>query len=150
MKKFTAAALAASMAVTLATGPADAASNTMAGNKNLPVCKLELDGIGSKNVAQEIVAKQGVEGVELNRLTGVQRTSAAVGEAFGSSDTSAQQKANNAQAVQACLDGEDYKSEPLEAGIKGGIIATVVLAVLGLIANFALQSGALQLPKLGR
>ena len=26
----------------------------------------------------------------------------------------------------------------------------VVLAVLGLIANFALQSGALQLPKLGR
>ena len=149
MKKFTAAALAATMAVSLAAGPADAASNTMAGSKNLPVCKLDLDGIGAKSVAQEIVAKQGVEGVELNRLTGVQRTSAAVGEAFGSSENAAQQKANNAQAVQACLDGENYDSEPLEAGIKGGIIATVVLAVLGLIANFAVQSGVIQLPQLG-
>ena len=150
MKKFTAAAVAATMAVSLAAGPADAASNTMAGSKNTPVCKLELDGIGSKSVTQEIVAVKGIEGVELNKLTGIQRTAAAVGEAFGSTDTAAQQKANNAQAVQACLDGEDYKSEPLEAGIKGGIIATVVLAVLGLIANFALQSGAIQLPKLGR
>lgn len=150
MKKFTAAALAASMAATLAAAPANAASNTMTGNTNLPVCTLELDGIGTKSVAQEIVAKQGVEGVELNRLTGIQRTSAAVGESFGSSDSAAQQKANNAQAVQACLDGEDYKSEPLEKGVKAGIIATVVLAVIGLIANFAVQAGAIQLPKLGR
>ena len=61
-----------------------------------------------------------------------------------------QQKANNAQAVQACLDGENYASGPLDTGVKAGIIADVVLAVLGLIANYVVQTGMTQLPELGR
>lgn len=52
--------------------------------------------------------------------------------------------------MQACLDRGDYASEPLDTGVKAGIIAGVVLAVLGLIANFVVKTGMTQLPKLGR
>ncbi|MBA1836592.1 hypothetical protein HMA55_01490 [Corynebacterium sp. zg-913] len=52
--------------------------------------------------------------------------------------------------MQACLDGENYASEPLDTGVKAGIIAGVVLAVLGLIANYVVQTGMTQLPELGR
>ena len=136
MKKFAAAALAATMTLSLGAAPAEAASNRMSDYGM--VCNLHLDGQGSGSVYKnEIKKDKRYADLLTAENVGLVRTSSDVGEAFGSSDADTIAAANNAEAVQACMNGENYQSQPMSDSKKAGIIIGVVLAVLAAIGSAA-------------
>lgn len=65
------------------------------------------------------------------------RTSADLGQAFGSSDQELINGANNLEAIDACKKGVDYKTADMTAGKKAAIIGSTVLAVILAIAGLA-------------
>ena len=136
MKKFAAAALAATMALSLGAAPAQAASNTMS-NGGL-TCNLRLDGgQGSGSVGRLKIKNDQRFAKFTEENVGLIRTSSDMGEAFGSSDADTIAAANNAEAVQACINNQNYQSQPMTEGKKIGIILGVVLTALGMIASAA-------------
>lgn len=64
-------------------------------------------------------------------------TSSKVGEAFGSSDQTSINDANNIAALRACADLKNYQSQPMTEGKRIGIILGVVFTALGLAASAA-------------
>ncbi|WP_448250338.1 hypothetical protein [Corynebacterium hadale] len=68
---------------------------------------------------------------------GAVRASADLGQALGSSDADVIAAANNAEAIEACKDGKDYKSEPMDEWKQAGIIIGVIVAVLSVVASAA-------------
>ena len=136
MKKFAAAALAATMTLSLAAVPAQAASNTMS-NGSL-TCNLRLDGGQGSGSVPRLKIKNDQRFAKFTaENVGLVRTSSDVGEAFGSSDAETMAAANNAEAVQACIEGKNYQSQPMTTGKKVGIILGVVITARGLIAPAA-------------
>ena len=136
MKKFAAAALAATMTLSLGAVPAQAASNTMS-NGGL-TCNLRLDGgQGSGSVARLKIKNDQRFAKFTAENVGLVRTSSDMGEAFGSSDADTIAAANNAEAVQACINNQNYQSQPMTEGKKIGIILGLVLTALGMIASAA-------------
>lgn len=136
MKKFAAAALAATMTLSLGAAPAEAASNTM--SQYNTVCTLRLDGGQGSGTVQRAKIQNETRFTEFTaENVGLVRTSSDVGEAFGSSDAETMAAANNAEAVQACIEGKNYQSQPMTTGKKVGIILGVVITALGLIAPAA-------------
>lgn len=138
VKKFAAAALAAAMSLSVVAPAADAASNTM--ERNGTVCRISLDG--------DLKGKSGlwdrskvIRSQELGKLTednvGAVRASADLGQAFGSSDADAIAAANNAEAIQACKEGENYVSEEMDGWKQAGIIIGVILIALSGLASVA-------------
>ena len=139
MKKFAAAALAATMSLSVLSAPAaDAASNTM--ERYGTVCRISLDGdLKGKSGRWDRSKLNQVK--DLENLTeenvGAVRASADLGQAFGSSDADVIAAANNAEAIEACKDGKDYKSEPMDEWKQAGIIIGVIVAVLSVVASAA-------------
>lgn len=68
---------------------------------------------------------------------GLVRTSSDLGEAFGSSDPETIAAANNAEAVQACINGQNYQSQEMTTLKQVGIILGVVLPLLAAIGSAA-------------
>lgn len=126
------------MSLSVVAPAADAASNTM--ERNGTVCRISLDG--------DLKGKSGlwdrskvIRSQELGKLTednvGAVRASADLGQAFGSSDADAIAAANNAEAIQACKEGENYVSEEMDGWKQAGIIIGVILIALSGLASVA-------------
>lgn len=139
MKKITATTLAATMTLSLGMAPAaDAASNKISRSNYVTYCTLSLDGVGTQTVPQRQVKND----KEFQRLLTQEnisalRTSSDLGEAFGSSDAETVANVNNVEALQACLAGKDYQSQPMTDTKKAGIIIGVVIAILSAVATAA-------------
>lgn len=141
MKKFAAAALAATVSLSLAAAPAIAASNKMSGLAINPQCEIRLDSptnitLKSGTHAQKDIAKK-LNNPEFSKITGGMETSSKLGQAFGSSNQTDINDANNAAAIQACVNSQNYQSQPMSEGEKTGIIIAVVLGVIGAIVSAA-------------
>ena len=138
MKKFAAAALAATMSLSVLSAPAaDAASNTM--ERYGTVCRISLDGdLKGKSGRWDRSKLNQVKDLEKLTEENVGAVRAAdLGQAFGSSDADVIAAANNAEAIEACKDGKDYKSEPMDEWKQAGIIIGVIVAVLSVVASAA-------------
>mgnify|MGYP001758743142 FL=1 len=134
MKKIAAATLAATMALSLGAVDANAASNTMS-NGSL-TCNLRLDGGQGSGSVPRLKIKNDQRFAKFTaENVGLVRTSSDVGEAFGSSDTETMAAANNAEAVQACIEGKNYQSQPMTTSKKVGIIAGTVISALVLLGG---------------
>lgn len=139
MKKIAAATLAATMTLSLGVAPAaDAASNKISRSNYITYCTLSLDGVGTRTVAQHLVKND----KDYQRLltqdnVSTLRTSSDLGEAFGSSDAETVANVNNIEALQACMAGNDYQSQPMTDGKKAGIIIGVIALALSAIATLA-------------
>lgn len=139
MKKMTAAALAATMTLSLGMAPAaDAASTTVKGGGTMATCTIKLDGQAQAVTVyrNKIKNDKRFEQFTAENVATV-RASSDLGEAFGSSDAESIAIANNAEAVQACIEGKDYQSQPMTDTKKAGIIIGVVIAILGAVATAA-------------
>lgn len=128
MKKFAAAALAATMTLSLGAVPAQAASNTMT-NYNFG-CRV-VTPLGTDNTtpdeAEQFLAN------DPEKLANAVMTSSYLAEAFGSSDSATIQGRETVNAYQACVDRKNYKTTPMTDGTKAGIIAgTVIIGLLAL------------------
>ncbi|MGX0630701.1 hypothetical protein CAFEA_10890 [Corynebacterium afermentans subsp. afermentans] len=128
MKKFAAAALAATMTLPLGAVEAQAASNTMT-NYNFG-CRV-VTPLGTDNTtpdeAEQFLAN------DPEKLANAVMTSSYLAEAFGSSDSAAIEGRETVNAYQACVDRKNYKTTPMTDGTKAGIIAgTVILGLLAL------------------
>lgn len=136
MKKIAAAAVAATMTVSLAAAPAaDAASNTMSGSGRNETCTLYLEGVGRVTTTpNKVDDNRDIRKAFADENIGLVRTSADLGQAFGSSDPELIALANNIDAVQACKASKDYKSKEMTTWEQAGIIIGVILAVIGAIA----------------
>lgn len=138
MKKFAAAALAVTMSLSVLSAPAaGAASNTMKREYTVNYCQLSFD-----NGKSVVVRQNEVDDAEDLKLfteenVGAVRASADLGQAFGSSNEADVAFANNVEAIQACKDGKDYKSEPMDEWKQAGIIIGVIVAVLSVAASAA-------------
>lgn len=152
MKKITTTVLATAMAASMLAPAADAASNTMSHKNYQPHCTLKFDsanmtknnGTHTQNevkiwVAQQADAKKLAE-ADLTKL----QQSSQVSEAFGSSTVEETAAINDGMALQACLQGKDFKAEPMDDGTKAGIIIGVVFTVLAGIAGLAKQAGLIR------
>lgn len=136
MKKFAAAALAATMTLSVATVPAEAASNTMS-NGSL-TCNLRLDGGQGNGSVPRLKIKNDQRFAKFTaENVGLVRTSSDVGEAFGSSDAETMAAANNAEAAQACIEGKNYQSQPMSDSEKAGIIIGTIAVALVAIGSAA-------------
>ena len=140
------------MAASMLAPTADAASNTMSHKNYQPQCTLKFDsanmtknnGTHTQNevkiwVAQQADAKKLAE-ADLTKL----QQSSQVSEAFGSSTAEDTAAINDGMALQACLQGKDFKAEPMDDGTKAGIIISVVFTVLAGIAGLAKQAGLIR------
>ena len=128
MKKFAAAALAATMTLSLGAVPAQAASNTMS-NYNTQ-CRV-VSALGTDNTnpleAEQFLAN------DPEKFSKAVLTSSYFAEAFGSSDSATIDGREAVNAYQACVDRKNYKTTPMTDGTKGGIIAgTVIIGLLAL------------------
>ena len=135
MKKIAAAALAATMTLSVAAVPAEAASNKM--SEYNTKCTLRLDGQRGGTVARNQVRNNKDFASFTEENVGLVRTSSDLGEAFSSSDAEVTAAANHAEAVQACIDGKNYQSQPMTEGKRIGIILGVVFTALSLAASAA-------------
>lgn len=128
MKKFAAAALAATMTLSVGAVPAQAASNTMT-NYNFG-CRV-VTPLGTDNTtpdeAEQFLAN------DPEKLANAVMTSSYLAEAFGSSDSATIEGRETVNAYQACVDRKNYKTTPMTDGTKAGIIAgTVIIDLLAL------------------
>ncbi|MDK8241886.1 hypothetical protein [Corynebacterium coyleae] len=138
MKKFAAATLAATMALSLGAVDANAASNTMV-NYNT-TCSLTFDKpTGIKGLRNGTTTPKRVEdqlgSEEASKVVDFAQTSSKLGEAFGSSDETSVNDVNNLAALRACAQGENFKSQPTTDSEKAGIIAGTVISALVLIGG---------------
>lgn len=146
MKKMTAAALAATMTLSLGMAPAaDAASNTMTKVQGRTACNMTFDRPSDISLTNGLKDPKKVKDQLFNseenfKVAEFTEASSVLGQAFGSSDAETVNDANNLAALRACAAGENYKSQPLSESDKAGIIAgTVILALLaigGAVAPF--------------
>jgi len=127
VKKIAAAALAATMTLSVGAVEAQAASNTMT-NYNFG-CRV-VTPLGSDNTtpdeAEQFLAN------DPEQLVNATMTSSYLAEAFGSSDSATIEARETVNAYKACVNRQNYKSEPMTDGTKAGIIAGTV--IVGLIA----------------
>lgn len=133
MKKIAAAALAATMTLSVAAVPAEAASNKMRGN----YCVIQLDGDRVREVPRSVIRNDKDFAQFNSENVSMLRTSSDLGEAFGSSDPETMAAANNAEAVQACINGQNYQSQEMTTLKQVGIILGVVLPLLAAIGSVA-------------
>lgn len=152
MKKISATIVAAAMAASLLAPAADAASNTMSTKNYQNHCTLKFDsaemtqnnGTHPQNDVKVWVAQQdGLGKLADTDISNVQQSSQ-ISEAFGSSDAAETAAINDGMALQACLQGKDFKADPLDDGTKAGIIIGFVLGILGLLGGLAQQAGLLR------
>ncbi|OIR43065.1 hypothetical protein BJP08_02860 [Corynebacterium sp. NML140438] len=152
MKKITATALATAMVASMLAPTADAASNTMSTKNYQNHCTLKFDSPGmtqnngtyTQSAIKNWVSKQdGLKKLADTDLTNAQQSSQ-LSEAFGSSDAAETAALNDGMALQACLQGKDFKAEPMDDGTKAGIIIGFVLGILGLLGGLAQQAGLLR------
>lgn len=136
MKKAAAASL--SLAICLGSAvTADAATNEMNSPGPHRLCSLQLDGEdGATVLSQSVVEEELKNKVPTDKLA-LRRFAADFGEAFGSSNPDRINDANNAEALQACLKGQDYKTAEMTSGKRAAIITTTVLSILIGIAGLA-------------
>ncbi|MDK8664514.1 MULTISPECIES: hypothetical protein [Corynebacterium] len=137
MKKIAAATLAATMTLSLGAVQANAATNEMRGTGDDRVCVLTLDGQKNKIEVAPAKVDEKVKDILPDNTNGLVRTSADLGQAFGSSDQELINGANNLEAIDACKKGVDYKTADMTAGKKAAIIGSTVLAVILAIAGLA-------------
>lgn len=132
MKKIAAAALAATMTLSVGAVEAQAASNTISGTYFNQTCNLYFDGIGARVVDQDKAESEFSKVIKSDGVAAL-RLSADMGESFGSSNSERVAQANNAEALDACIRGENYRSQPLTESAKAGYIAgTVIVALLAI------------------
>lgn len=132
------AAVSLSLAICLGSAgavTADAASNEM--NSADQLCTLNLDGEGGPIVLSQSAAAEELKDTVPSDKLALRRFGADLGEAFGSSNPERINDANNAEALQACLKGEDYKTAEMTSGKRAAIIITTVLSILIGIAGLA-------------
>lgn len=137
MKKIAAAALAATMTLSLTAVDASAATNEMRGNDGYRLCVLTLDGQKDSIQVSPKQVDERVKDIVPNDDNALLRTAADLGLAFGSSNTERINDANNVEAVKACKKGEDYKTADMTPGKKAVIIGSTVLAAILAIAGLA-------------
>ena len=134
------AAISLSLAICLGSAgavTADAASNEMNSPSMHRLCTLQLDGDDGSTVLSQSAAEDALKDkVPTDRLA-LRRFAADFGEAFGSSNTSRINDANNAEALQACLKGQDYQTAEMTSGKRAAIVISTVLSVLIGIAGLA-------------
>lgn len=129
MKKIAAAAVAATMTVSLAAAPAaDAASNTMLKDGR---CYLQLEAGPSGKISKKDAEKALKEYESAAELL---VASSELSQAFGSSSPEGVKEVNDLQAIQACAKGVNFQSTPMTKLKQAGIIIGVILAVIGAIA----------------
>lgn len=134
------AAVSLSLAICLGSAgavTADAASNEMNSPSMHRLCTLQLDGEGGPIVLSQSAAAEELKDTVPSDKLALRRFGADLGEAFGSSNAQRVNDANNAEALQACLKGEDYKTAEMTGGKRAAIIITTVLSVLIGIAGLA-------------
>lgn len=128
MKKIAAAAVAATMTVSLAAAPAaDAASNKMVGNS----CQIRLDNGNRGTISRQEAEKKLKDAEQAAELV---VASSQLSQAFGSSSPEGIKEVNDLQAIQACAKGQNFESAPMTKLEQAGIIIGVILAVIGAIA----------------
>ena len=116
---------------------ADAATNEMNAPGAHRLCTLNLDGEdGPIVLSQSAAAEELKDTVPTDKQT-LRRFAADLGEALGSSKPERINDANNAEALQACLKGQDYKTAEMTGGKRAAIIITTVLSILIGIAGLA-------------
>lgn len=152
MKKITATALATAMVASMLAPTADAASNTMSTKNYQNHCTLKFDspdmiqnnGTYKQSDLKNWVSKQdGLKKLADTDLTNAQQSSQ-LSEAFGSSDAAETAAINDGMTLQACLQGKDFKAEPMDDATKAGIIIGFVLGILGLLGGIAQEAGLLR------
>ena len=150
MKKISAAVVATAMAASMLAPTADAASNTMSIKNNTKYCTLHFDSDGFHETLSQAEAKRRIKAdVDLKKLAEMDlskvQQSSQVSEAFGSSTAADTAEWDEAMAVQACVKGENFQSEPpMDDGTKAGIIIGFVLGILGLLGGLVQQAGLLR------
>ncbi len=152
MKKITATIVAATLGAAMLAPAADAASNTMSTKNYQKYCTLKFDsadmtqnnGTYTQDAIKKWVSKQdGLKKLADTDISNVQQSSQ-LSEAFGSSTAEETAAINDGMALQACLQGKDFKAEPMDDGTKAGIIIGFVLGILGLLGGIAQQAGLLR------
>lgn len=145
MKKISAAVVAAAMTASMLAPAADAASNKMSYQYGQTYCTLQLDSEDANGTILQSEVKKNKTFAALadKDLSGVQQSSE-LSEAFGSSNGNDAARMNDAMAIQACVQGKDFKSVPMDDGKKAGIIIGFVLGILGLLGGLAQQAGLLR------
>ncbi|WP_311476019.1 hypothetical protein [uncultured Corynebacterium sp.] len=152
MKKITATVVATAMAASMLAPTADAASNTMSTKNYQPQCTLKFDSpdmtqnngtYKQESIKRWVATKQDLKKLADADLTNLQQSSQ-LSEAFGSSNAADTAAINDGMALQACLQGKDFKAEPMDDGTKAGIIIGVVFTVLAGIAGLAKQAGLIR------
>ena len=139
MKKIAAATLAATMALSLGAVDANAASNTMSKVQGRNACNMTFDKPSNieytNGLKDPVKVKKLLDSDKANNLIDSAQTSSKIGEAFGSSDETSVNDANNLAALRACAQGETFKSQPITDSEKAGIIAGTVISALVLIGG---------------
>ena len=152
MKKITATVVATAMAASILAPAADAASNTMSTKNYQKHCTLKFDSpdmtqnngtYKQESIKRWVATKQDLKKLADADLTNLQQSSQ-LSEAFGSSNAADTAAINDGMALQACLQGKDFKAEPMDDGTKAGIIIGVVFTVLAGIAGLAKQAGLIR------
>ena len=120
----------------------DAASNKMSYQYGQKYYTLKLD---SKNInatfLQSEVKKDKTLTALANKALPRAQQSSEPSEAFGSSHGHDAARMNDALAIQACLQGKDFQSTPMDEGKKAGIIIGFVLGIFGLLGGIVQQAG---------
>lgn len=142
MKKIAAAALAATMTLSVAAVPAEAASNKMTKVQGRNACQMTFDKPSdlqnlTNGLKDPVKVQKLLNGDNVDSALDFNDTSSKVGEAFGSSDQTSINDANNIAALRACADLKNYQSQPMTEGKRIGIILGVVFTALGLAASAA-------------
>lgn len=116
---------------------ADAATNEMNAPGAHRLCTLHLDGEDDPVTLSQSAAAEALKDTVPTDNPALRRFGVDLGEAFGSSNPQRINDANNAEALQACLKGQDYKTAEMTTGKRAAIITSTVLAVLLGVAGLA-------------
>ena len=132
MKKFAAATLAATMTLSVATVPAEAASNRMT-NYNFG-CRV-VSPLGTDNTTPDEAEQFLANDPEM--FADAVLMSSYLAEAFGSSDSPTIEGRETVNAYKACVNRQNYQSQPMSDSEKAGIIIGTIAVALVAIGSAA-------------